>query len=68
MSRQMKVNDWIHVVAGVFILASVALGVWASPYWFFFTGFVGLNLFQYGFTGFCPMALILKKCGVKPDS
>ena len=64
MAREMKVTDWIHVIAGVFILASLALGTWVHPYWYFFTAFVGLNLFQYGFTGFCPMALILKKLGV----
>ncbi|MCF6289836.1 MAG: DUF2892 domain-containing protein [Desulfobacterales bacterium] len=60
----MIVNDWIHVLAGVFILLSVALGTWLSPYWFFMTGFVGLNLFQYGFSGFCPVAVVLKKAGV----
>ena len=65
MKREMKVNDWIHVVAGCFILISLALGIWIHPYWFFFTAFVGLNLFQFGITGFCPMGLILKKLGVK---
>lgn len=61
----MLINDWIHVIAGTFILTSLALGVWAHPYWFFFTAFVGANLFQYGFSKFCPMALILKKFGIK---
>ena len=65
MARQMQVVDWIHVVAGLFILASLALGHWVNAYWYFFTAFVGLNLFQFGFTGWCPMGLILKKCGVK---
>lgn len=37
----MLINDWIHVIAGTFILTSLALGVWAHPYWFFFTAFVG---------------------------
>ncbi len=64
MARRMKAVDWIHVIAGVFILGSLALGRWVHPYWFFFTAFVGLNLFQFGFTGFCPMNLILKKLGV----
>ncbi|HSL40823.1 MAG TPA: DUF2892 domain-containing protein [Desulforhopalus sp.] len=68
----MVVSDWIHVTAGAFILLSLALGVEASPlyhsvYWLFFTAFVGLNLFQFGFSGFCPLALILKKLGV-PES
>lgn len=60
----MVINDWIHVMAGVFILASLALGVWVSPYWFLFTAFVGANLLQFGFSKFCPMALILKRLGV----
>jgi hypothetical protein len=65
----MVVSDWIHVTAGAFILLSLALGVEASPlyhsvYWLFFTAFVGLNLFQFGFSGFCPLGLILKKLGV----
>lgn len=60
----MVVNDWIHVIAGFFILLSLALGVWVSIYWLFFTAFVGANLFQFGFTGFCPMATILKRLGV----
>lgn len=64
MKRQMTVTDWIHVIAGIFILTSLALGRWVSPYWHLFTAFVGLNLFQFGFSGFCPMALILKKLGV----
>ncbi len=65
----MIITDWIHVIAGFFILLSLLLGVEASPffqstYWLFFTAFVGLNLFQFGFTKFCPMGLILKKLGV----
>lgn len=65
----MIITDWIHTIAGLFILISLALGVEASPffhssYWLFFTAFVGLNLFQFGFSKFCPMALILKRLGV----
>ncbi|OQX17635.1 MAG: sulfurtransferase [Desulfobulbaceae bacterium A2] len=68
----MTVNDLVHSFAGAFILLSLALGVEASPvfvhkYWLWFTVFVGVNLFQYGITKFCPMALILKKLGV-PES
>ncbi|HSR36884.1 MAG TPA: DUF2892 domain-containing protein [Desulfurivibrionaceae bacterium] len=63
----MTVNDWIHVFAGSFILISLALGTWMHPYWYFFTAFVGANLFQYGFTKFCPLGIILKKLGV-PES
>jgi NO-binding membrane sensor protein with MHYT domain len=68
----MIVNDWVHVIAGSFILLSLALGVEVSPiyqskYWLFFTAFVGLNLFQFGFSKFCPLSIILKKLGV-PES
>jgi hypothetical protein len=63
----MNVNDWIHVIAGTFIIVSLVLGIWVSPYWFLFTAFVGLNLFQYGLTKFCPMGLILKKFGVPEE-
>ena len=61
----MTIQDWIHVIAGTFILASLALGTWLHPYWYFFTAFVGANLFQFGFTGFCPLGIILKKLGIK---
>ena len=63
----MIITDWVHVIAGTFILISLALGTWVHPYWYLFTAFVGANLFQYGFSGFCPLALILKKLGV-PES
>ncbi len=52
-------------VAGTFILISVNLAVFYSINWLWFTGFVGLNLLQSAFTGFCPLAIILKKMGVK---
>lgn len=61
----MTITDWVHVVAGVFILISLALGTWVHPYWYFFTTFVGANLLQYGFSKSCPMAFILKKLGVQ---
>jgi ABC-type transporter Mla maintaining outer membrane lipid asymmetry permease subunit MlaE len=61
----MSVNDYIHTIAGAFIIVSLALGIWAHPYWFFFTAFVGANLFQYGITKVCPMGIILKKLGVQ---
>lgn len=51
-------------IAGVFILASLALAYLHSSKWLFFTGFVGLNLFQSAFTNWCPMMLILKALGV----
>ncbi len=66
--RTMKVTNWVHVIAGIFILVSLALGYWVSPWWFWFTAFVGLNLFQYGFSGFCPLAIILRRCGVRGEA
>ena len=65
----MIVTDWIHAIAGTFILISLLLGAPASPffhstYWLFFTAFVGANLLQFGITKFCPMAYILKSFGV----
>jgi len=60
----MVVNDWIHTIAGTFILVSLALGVYVNHNWFWFTAFVGANLFQFGFTRFCPLGIILKKLGV----
>jgi hypothetical protein len=68
----MTVNDAIHALAGTFILLSLALGAEASPlflskYWLWFTAFVGANLFQYGFSKFCPLGSILKRIGL-PES
>jgi hypothetical protein len=62
----MNVDSWVMRIAGVFILASVALGYFHSPYWLLFTAFVGANLFQASFTGFCPLAIILKRFGLEP--
>jgi hypothetical protein len=61
----MTVEAGIRMVAGVFILLSVALGVWVNPWWFAFTAFVGLNLLQSAFTKWCPMMTILKTAGFK---
>ena len=52
--------------AGAFILVSLALANWHSPNWLWFTAFVGANLLQASFTGFCPLAIILKRFGLKP--
>jgi hypothetical protein len=54
----------LHVIAGLFILISLALAHFVSPNWLWFTAFVGANLFQSGLTGFCPMVTILKKAGL----
>ena len=60
----MTVERVVRIVAGTFILASLALAHWVNPKWLYFTTFVGLNLFQSGFTKFCPLDTILKKLGV----
>ncbi|CAA7620532.1 DUF2892 domain-containing protein [Magnetospirillum sp. UT-4] len=62
----MSIDRVVFAVAGTFILLTVALSQLHSVYWLGFTAFVGLNMLQAAFTGFCPMALILKKVGVKP--
>ncbi len=69
----MNAERIVRIVAGSFVLLSLALGLEASPifaskYFLFFTAFVGLNLFQSGFTQFCPLNNILAKCGVKNGS
>lgn len=61
----MNVNEWLRAIAGLFVTLSVALGWWVHPYFFFFTAFVGLNLFQSAFTRWCPMMSILRGIGIK---
>ena len=61
----MNLDRLVLTIAGNFILLSVLLSVLHSPYWLFFTAFVGANLLQASFTGFCPLAVLLKKRGVK---
>lgn len=61
----MSIDRMVMAIAGSFILLSLALAHWHSPNWLWFTAFVGANLLQAAFTGFCPMAIILKKLGVK---
>jgi len=61
----MTVNRYLRMIAGFFIMLSVALAYLHSSYWLFFTAFVGLNLFQSAFTDWCPMMTILRKLGVK---
>jgi len=62
----MTVDRVVMVFAGVMILLSLSLGNWVSEYWFLLTAFVGLNLIQSAFTGFCPAAMFFKLLGVKP--
>lgn len=61
----MNVDRAVFAFAGVMILLSLALGYYVSPYWLLFTAFVGANMLQSAFTGFCPAAMIFRKLGVK---
>jgi hypothetical protein len=66
----MTVNRIVRIVAGFFVMTSLALGMEGSPLfvnanWLWFTTFVGANLFQSGFTRFCPLDMILKRLGVR---
>ena len=61
----MSIERWIRIIAGSFILISLALAHWVNPWWLLFTAFVGLNLLQSGFTRWCLMEDILRKLGVK---
>ncbi|MBD9362011.1 YgaP family membrane protein [Methylomonas fluvii] len=61
----MSIDRLVMAFAGSFVLISLALAHWHSPNWLWFTAFVGANLLQASFSGFCPLAIILKKLGVK---
>ncbi len=60
----MYIDRWLRIIAGFFIMLSVALAHYHSPNWLWFIAFVGLNLFQSGFSNWCPMVTILAKLGV----
>ena len=60
----MTIDRFVLAFAGTMILVSIALALLVSPWWLLLTGFVGLNMLQAAFTRFCPLAMILKKCGV----
>jgi hypothetical protein len=64
----MSLDSAILAFAGIMILLSLGLAQWVSPHFAWLTVFVGVNLFQSAFTGFCPAAIVLKKLGVKPGS
>lgn len=61
----MDLNQWLRAIAGLFVMISVALGHWVSPYFYLFTAFVGLNLLQSAFTRWCPMISLLRGLKVK---
>lgn len=62
----MNIDRFVLAFAGSVVLLSVALAHFVSPWWLLLTLFVGANLLQSAFTGFCPLALILRKAGFKP--
>jgi len=69
----MTIESWVRAFAGSFVLLSLVLGAPGSPlfhsiHWLWFTAFVGANLLQSSFTGFCPLVTILKKLGVRPSA
>ena len=62
----MNIDKLVFRIAGSFILISLLLAHFVSPYWLWFTAFVGANMVQSSFSGFCPMSKLLKMLGVKP--
>ena len=61
----MRIDRIVLAVAGTMVLLSLLLGHFVSPYWYWFTAFVGANLLQSAFTGTCPLVLVLRKVGVR---
>ncbi len=64
----MHIERYLRLVAGVFVIATVALAHWVSPWFLIFTAFVGANLLQSAFTRSCPMMAILRKAGLPDDA
>jgi hypothetical protein len=64
----MNINSWLRLIAGSFVLISLALAHYHDPKWLWFTAFVGLNLMQSGVTNWCPMINILEKLGVPKET
>lgn len=64
----MSIDRIVLAFAGTMVLLSLVLGYFVSPYWLFLAAFVGLNLLQSSFTGFCPLAIILRKLGYAPGA
>jgi hypothetical protein len=61
----MTIERCIRLIGGTFVLISLALGIYVSPYWFLFTAFVAVNLIQSAFSNWCPMMTFLRKVGVR---
>jgi len=64
----MSIDRFVLAFAGTVVLVSLLLGIYVSPNWLWLTAFVGANLLQSAFTGFCPLAVILRRAGVKPGA
>jgi len=64
----MSLDRAVLAFAGVMVLVSLALGLWVSQYWFLLTAFVGANMIQAAFTGFCPAAKVMKLMGMRPGT
>jgi hypothetical protein len=64
----MSIDRMVMAFAGAMVLMSLVLGLYISPNWYWLTAFVGANLFQASFTGFCPLAMILRRFGVRPGA
>jgi hypothetical protein len=67
-AKNATIDQWVYRIAGTFVLISLALAQLHSPHWLWFTAFVGANLLQASFTGFCPLAMVLRKLGIKPGA
>ena len=65
MKEEFYIERIVRIIAGTFVMGSLLLAHFHSPYWLWFTGFVGLNLFQSAFTDWCPMMTFLKLLGMK---
>lgn len=64
----MSIDRAVMAIAGAVVLLGLALGIWVHTGWFWLTAFVGANLLQASFTGFCPLAMMLRKLGLKPGA
>ncbi|WP_375203299.1 YgaP family membrane protein [Hyphococcus sp.] len=64
----MNIDRTVFAFAGFVTLLGLVLGLFVHPYWFALNAFVGLNMFQAAFTGFCPLAMILKRLGLQPGA
>ena len=67
-AKNPSLDQWVFRIAGLFVLVSLILAQLHSPYWLWFTAFVGANLLQASFTGICPLAMILSKLGAQPGA